>query len=57
MGKIGSIAAPYLGGWLIASHIPVQRTFAVLAIAPALFFVCMLTIGILERKGRVSPAA
>lgn len=57
MGKIGSIAAPYLGGWLIASHIPVQRTFAVLAIAPALFFACMLTIGILERKGRVTPAA
>lgn len=57
MGKIGSIAAPYLGGWLLASQLPVERTFAVLAICPALFFACMLTIGILERKGRVAPAA
>jgi AAHS family 4-hydroxybenzoate transporter-like MFS transporter len=57
MGKLGSIAAPYLGGWLMASQIPIERTFAVLAICPAVFFACMLTIGILERKGRISPAA
>ena len=57
MGKIGSIAAPYLGGWLLASQIPVERTFAVLAICPAIFFACMLTIGILERRGKVAPAA
>ena len=56
MGKVGSIAAPYLGGWLLASQIPIERTFAVLAICPALFFLCMLTIGILERKGQVTPA-
>jgi MFS transporter, AAHS family, 4-hydroxybenzoate transporter len=57
MGKIGSIAAPYLGGWLLASQIPVERTFALLAICPAVFFACMLTVGILERRGRISPAA
>jgi AAHS family 4-hydroxybenzoate transporter-like MFS transporter len=57
MGKIGSIAAPYLGGWILASQIPVERTFAVLAICPALFFACMLTIGVLEKRGRVAPAA
>jgi AAHS family 4-hydroxybenzoate transporter-like MFS transporter len=57
MGKFGSIAAPYLGGWLMASQLPVERTFAVLAICPAVFFACMLTIGILERRGRISPAA
>lgn len=57
MGKIGSIAAPYLGGWLMASQIPIERTFAVLAICPAVFFACMLTVGILEKKGRISPAA
>jgi len=57
MGKIGSIAAPYLGGWLLASQLPVERSFAVLAICPAVFCACMLTVGILERKGRVSPAA
>ncbi len=57
MGKLGSIAAPYLGGWLLASQLPVERTFAVLAICPAVFCACMLTVGILERRGRISPAA
>jgi AAHS family 4-hydroxybenzoate transporter-like MFS transporter len=57
MGKLGSIAAPYVGGWLLASHLPIERTFAVLAICPAIFCACMLTIGILERRGQVSPAA
>jgi len=57
MGKIGSIAAPYLGGWLLASQLPVERSFAVLAICPAVFCACMLTVGVLERRGRVSPAA
>jgi AAHS family 4-hydroxybenzoate transporter-like MFS transporter len=57
MGKLGSIAAPYLGGWLLASQLPVERTFAVLAICPTVFCACMLTVGILERKGRISPAA
>jgi AAHS family 4-hydroxybenzoate transporter-like MFS transporter len=57
MGKFGSIAAPYVGGWILASQLPVERTFAVLAICPAVFFACMLTIGIMERKGRVQAAA
>ena len=57
MGKFGSIAAPSLGGWILASHIPIERTFALLAICPALYFVCMLTIGLLERRGRVAAAA
>jgi len=57
IGKFGSIAAPTLGGWILASHIPVHDTFAVLAICPAVFFVCMLTIGVLERKGKVAAAA
>jgi AAHS family 4-hydroxybenzoate transporter-like MFS transporter len=57
MGKFGSIAAPTLGGWILASHIPIERTFAVLAICPTLYFICMLTIGLLERRGRVTAAA
>ena len=57
MGKFGSIAAPSLGGWILASHIPIERTFALLAICPATYFVCMLTIGLLEKRGRVAAAA
>jgi len=57
LGKVGSIAAPWIGGWIIASRIPVQHTFAILAIAPAIFAVATFAIGILEWRGRVRAAA
>ncbi len=50
MGKLGSMAGPWLGGWLMAANMPTQRTFALLAIFPALFCVCMLAVGLLERR-------
>jgi AAHS family 4-hydroxybenzoate transporter-like MFS transporter len=57
IGKIGSIAAPWVGAWILSSHIPVQNTFAILAIAPAVFALATFAIGILERRGRVRAAA
>jgi AAHS family 4-hydroxybenzoate transporter-like MFS transporter len=57
LGKVGSVGAPWIGGWILASQIPVQHTFAVLAIAPAIFAVATLIIGVLERRGRVRAAA
>jgi AAHS family 4-hydroxybenzoate transporter-like MFS transporter len=57
MGKIGSISAPWLGGWVLSNLLPVQRTFAVFAISPALFAIAIFAIGILERRGRVRAAA
>ena len=57
VGKVGSIAAPWIGGWIIASRIPVQHTFAILAIAPAIFALATFAIGILEWRGRVRAAA
>jgi AAHS family 4-hydroxybenzoate transporter-like MFS transporter len=57
LGKVGSIAAPWIGGWIMASRIPVQYTFAILAIAPALFALATFAIGILEWRGRVRAAA
>jgi MFS transporter, AAHS family, 4-hydroxybenzoate transporter len=56
-GKAGSVAGPFVGGWVLSSHIPVQRTFVWLALAPAIFAAATFTIGILERRGRVRPAA
>jgi AAHS family 4-hydroxybenzoate transporter-like MFS transporter len=56
-GKLGSIMAPLLGGVLLTSIMPVQRVFAVLAIFPAIFALCGLTLGRLERAGKVRPAA
>jgi AAHS family 4-hydroxybenzoate transporter-like MFS transporter len=49
IGKLGSMAGPWLGGWLMAANLA-PRTFAVLAIFPAVFCVCMLAIGLLERR-------
>ena len=56
-GKAGSVAGPFVGSWALSSHLPVQRTFALLAIAPAIFAAATFTIGILERRGQVRPAA
>jgi AAHS family 4-hydroxybenzoate transporter-like MFS transporter len=50
VGKLGSIAGPWIGGWLMVFNMPTQRTFALLAICPAVFFVCMLAIGLIERR-------
>jgi AAHS family 4-hydroxybenzoate transporter-like MFS transporter len=57
MGKVGSISAPWLGGWVLSTSLPVQRTFAVFAISPALFALAIFAIGVLERRGRVHAAA
>jgi AAHS family 4-hydroxybenzoate transporter-like MFS transporter len=57
VGKIGSTAGPWLGGWLLSSRLPVHNTFAVLAVCPAVFALCVGTIGLLERRGRIGPAA
>jgi AAHS family 4-hydroxybenzoate transporter-like MFS transporter len=57
IGKLGSILAPFLGGLLLSSGMPVQRVFAVLAVFPAIFAVCGFTLGRLERSGRVRAAA
>jgi AAHS family 4-hydroxybenzoate transporter-like MFS transporter len=57
MGKLGSILAPFLGGFLLSSGMPVQRVFAVLAIFPAIFALCGFTLGRLERSGKVRAAA
>jgi AAHS family 4-hydroxybenzoate transporter-like MFS transporter len=57
VGKIGSIAGPWVGAWILSSHIPVKHTFAILAVAPAVFALATLTIGVLEWRGRVRAAA
>jgi AAHS family 4-hydroxybenzoate transporter-like MFS transporter len=57
IGKLGSILAPFLGGVLLSSGMPVQRVFAVLAVFPAIFAVCGFTLGRLERSGKVRAAA
>jgi AAHS family 4-hydroxybenzoate transporter-like MFS transporter len=45
IAKIGSIAGPYIAGLILASSLPVRNIFAVVAICPAIFVICILIIG------------
>ena len=45
IAKIGSIAGPVVGGWVLATSIPVKHIFALLAILPAIFAVCIYAVG------------
>ena len=56
MGKIGSAAGPFLGGIVLASSLPKKETFAVMAVCPATLCVCMLALGLLQRRTRRESA-
>lgn len=45
IAKIGSIAGPIVGGWVLATSLPVKHIFALLAIFPAIFAVCIYAVG------------
>ena len=50
VAKIGSIAGPYIAGLILATSLPVRNIYAILAICPAVFVVCILIIGIRHTK-------
>ena len=45
IAKIGSIGGPMVGGWVLATSLPVRHIFALLAIFPAIFAVCIFAVG------------
>ena len=45
VAKIGSIAGPYIGGLLLSTKLPVKNCFAMLAICPIIFSVCIFYVG------------
>jgi MFS transporter, AAHS family, 4-hydroxybenzoate transporter len=45
MSKIGSVAGPLVGGYVLSTHLPVRYVFAVLAICPAIFASCIFAVG------------
>jgi len=49
IGKVGSVAAPLLGTWLLTSHVS-HSPFVVLAVFPAVFAVTVLAIGVIARR-------
>jgi AAHS family 4-hydroxybenzoate transporter-like MFS transporter len=48
VAKIGSIAGPFLAGVILSTSLPVRNIFAVLAICPAVFVVCIFVIGLIH---------
>jgi AAHS family 4-hydroxybenzoate transporter-like MFS transporter len=59
IAKIGSVAGPILGGIVLSTSLPVRDIFAVLAVCPAVFAVCIYIVGRLQRRmlGREGLAA
>jgi len=45
VAKIGSVLGPLAGGWVLSTNMPVRNIFAVLAICPAVFAVCIYAVG------------
>jgi AAHS family 4-hydroxybenzoate transporter-like MFS transporter len=66
VAKIGSVTGPMVGGWVLATALPVRNIYAVLAVCPLIFAVCIYAIGrmhsrmlgreALETSGEPSPA-
>jgi MFS transporter, AAHS family, 4-hydroxybenzoate transporter len=52
IGKVGSVAAPLVGTWLLTSHVS-RSPFVVLAAFPALFAVAVFAIGKIARGSSV----
>ncbi|WHS58362.1 MFS transporter [Pseudomonas sp. G2-4] len=53
MGKIGSIFGPLLGAYVLNSGMPVVKSFAVLALCPAVLGVCAYTVARIDRRSTV----
>jgi MFS transporter, AAHS family, 4-hydroxybenzoate transporter len=57
VAKIGAILGPIIGAAVLSSGLPVIRSYALLAVCPAILFSCALGIHFaLRRGGQASPA-
>jgi MFS transporter, AAHS family, 4-hydroxybenzoate transporter len=50
VAKIGSIAGPFIGGFVLASDLPRQQIFAVMAICPVVFVICIFVVGTIHSR-------
>jgi AAHS family 4-hydroxybenzoate transporter-like MFS transporter len=57
VAKVGGIAGPTLGGFVLASGIPAVRTYALLSFGPAILGVCALGIARVVRLTKAPAAA
>jgi AAHS family 4-hydroxybenzoate transporter-like MFS transporter len=52
VAKVGAILGPIVGAAVLSSHLPVVRTYALLAICPAALFLCALGMAAALRAPR-----
>jgi AAHS family 4-hydroxybenzoate transporter-like MFS transporter len=57
VAKIGSIAGPFIAGLILSTSLPVRSIFAVLAICPVVFVVCIFAIGRIQSRILARPVA
>ena len=50
VAKIGSVAGPILGGIILSTSLPVRNIYAVLAVCPVVFAVCIYAVGRMHRR-------
>jgi len=50
IAKIGGIAGPIIGAYVLASGLPIVRSFAILALCPAVLALCVIGIGAIVRR-------
>ena len=50
IAKVGSIAGPLIGGYILATHFPVKNIFALLAVSPAIIASSLLALHVLQRR-------
>jgi AAHS family 4-hydroxybenzoate transporter-like MFS transporter len=50
VGKIGSVAAPLMGSWLLGSQLTIRSPFLVLAAFPVLFVLAILCLAAVARR-------
>jgi AAHS family 4-hydroxybenzoate transporter-like MFS transporter len=56
IGKVGGVAGPLLGGWLLTSHLTRNSPFLVLAVFPVVVCVGVLGIAAIARRGNLRDA-
>jgi len=55
IAKIGAVAGPILGAIVLSSGLPIVRTFAILAICPAVLAVCAIGVGAIIARRKAAP--
>lgn len=56
IAKIGGISGPIIGAYVLSSGMPIVRSFAILAICPALLALCAIGIGNIVRRRAADPS-